>query len=474
MKTIYCILVMLLFLGGEIGAQNKNTARKLFQQGKYAEAKPMFKGLLQKAPQNAEYNYWYAVCCFETGDSVDIYPMLELAASRKIVNAYRYLGDYCALHYKYPQAISYYSDYIDMAKDDSLRAVYQDKLSCMSRLNRMVMNCENVCFLDSFVVEKKSFLSVYNIGLDAGIIATQADFFDDASLDGYVYCSERGMDMCFSEADEDSGLIKLYSNSKVGDEWGKAKELSGFNTGGNDNYPFMLSDGVTLYFASDGEGSIGGYDLFVTRLNTVSGRFLRPDNLGMPFNSTANDYMLAINEVANIGWFATDRNQPDSLVCVYMFVPNSTKVKYDEELGYETLLERARITSIADTQNDEELIRDAMQRYAVLLYSVSQNSAKGDFVFVIDDNHDYTRLSDFVSEEAKEMFVDWRKRTVAHKKKIAFLDSKRDEFASAGPLEREEMREEILALESEVEEEQGELVLMERNIRRVEQEELYK
>lgn len=45
----------------------------------------------------------------------------------------------------------------------------------------------------------------------------------------------------------------------------------------------------------------------------------------MPFNSPANDYMYAIDEFNNIGWFASDRYQPDNKVCIYVFVPNSSK-----------------------------------------------------------------------------------------------------------------------------------------------------
>lgn len=472
MKLRYYILAILLLLAGGAVAQNKNTARKLFQQGKYEEAKPMFQKLLKKYPQNAEYSFWYAVCCYETDDSVDVLPLLEYAASRKISNAYRYLGDYHAERLDYPQAISYYGNFVDVTPDETLREEYNKRLSDVSRLNRMVMNCEKICIVDSFVVDKSELFSVYNIGSEAGVISTQAQFFDDSSLGGNIYCSERGLDICFSDVEED-GLIKLYSNSKVGDEWGRAKRLSGFDTKGNDDYPFMLSDGITLYFASDGEGSIGGYDLFVTRLDTESGRFLRPDNLGMPFNSTANDYMLAINEVANLGWFATDRNQPDNLVCVYLFVPNDGMAKYDESLGFETLLARARISSIADTQGDEALLRRATQQYAMLLYGISNGKAKNEFLFVLDDTRDYTRLADFVSEAARGLFVEWRKRKVALEDNIALLDSKRDAYASANAKGKEAMREEILFLEKNIEEEQDVLDVMEYEIRRLEQEELF-
>ena len=52
----------------------------------------------------------------------------------------------------------------------------------------------------------------------------------------------------------------------------------------------MLSDGLTLYFAAQGPESIGGYDIFMTTYDAAEGRFLKPENIGMPFNSTANDY----------------------------------------------------------------------------------------------------------------------------------------------------------------------------------------
>ena len=49
-----------------------------------------------------------------------------------------------------------------------------------------------------------------------------------------------------------------------------------------------MADGVTIYYASDGEG-LGGYDIFVTRYNTNTDTYLVPENVGMPFNSPYND-----------------------------------------------------------------------------------------------------------------------------------------------------------------------------------------
>ena len=86
------------------------------------------------------------------------------------------------------------------------------------------------------------------------------------------------------------------------DEWGDEKQLPmNINSNDDDNYPFVLSDGATIYYSSKGNGSIGGYDLFVTRYNINSDTYLAPEQLGMPFNSPYNDYMMVFDEVKGLG-----------------------------------------------------------------------------------------------------------------------------------------------------------------------------
>lgn len=60
----------------------------------------------------------------------------------------------------------------------------------------------------------------------------------------------------------------MYKNKLIEGKWSDIIPLpNGVNTEQDEAYPFFLNDGVTLYFASNGEGSIGGYDIFITRLN---------------------------------------------------------------------------------------------------------------------------------------------------------------------------------------------------------------
>ena len=477
MKKLY-LFILVSMLATSISAQSRTAAKKLFDSGNFEEAKPMFAKLLKGNPKSGEYNYWYAACCMETGDTVEVGEMLEYAVKRKVANANRYLGDYLFGKMNFPRASECYDTYLEKLTDDSLRIVYSKKSVKARNAARMVMNTRNICVVDSFVVDKDDFLSAYNIGEDAGVIAKSSDYFDDEELSGYVNETERGLDMFFSDFEHESegALVKLYHNTKEGDEWGSARQLEGFDTYGNDNYPFMSPDGVTLYFASDGDGSIGGYDIFMTRMDPEDGTFLRPDNIGMPFNSTANDYMFVINEVAGLGWFASDRNQPEGLVCVYLFVQGEdASDKYDADvLGYDRMLQYALISSVADTQTDAEVVRKARQQHAMLVYMKADEERQGDFLYVIDDTRDYTKVGDFKSDKARKMFTDWQARSKRFASDVEALERQRDAYASAGKAEKQRMTQGILALERKLETEQVELERMEMEIRRLEQQELYK
>lgn len=467
--------MLLLVAASSLFAQSRDAMKKMFDEGRFQESKPLFEKLLAKNPKNSEYNYWYAACCLETGDTVDVEEMLEFAASRNIVKAYWYLGYWYSLQQDYSLASENYGFFIDETHDDSLRNVAQQRMNLCDRLNRMVRNSEIVCFVDSFVVDKEDFLSVYTMGSDVGRVASCADYFGDAALPGYLNETQRGMDIFFSdENDDDAPLLKLYRRSKVGDSWGSVQPIMGFDTKGNDDYPFMLADGITLYFASDGEGSIGGYDIFVSRMDTESGRFFRPDNVGMPFNSTANDYMMAINEVANLGWFVSDRNQPEGKVCVYLFIPNVDKKRVDVgSIGYARALEIANISSIAATQTDADAVRRAHQQMAMLLYVRDTDGRDGEFLFVIDDLHDYKSLDEFRSAEARELFSEWQERVKQHGRDIEQLAARRDEYARSSAAAKQGMRQTILQLEKKVEEDDLILKRMEYEVRRIEQAALY-
>jgi outer membrane protein OmpA-like peptidoglycan-associated protein/tetratricopeptide (TPR) repeat protein len=86
------------------------------------------------------------------------------------------------------------------------------------------------------------------------------------------------------------GKSDIWYISRMGDVWNSTPVNAGdnINTAGNEVYPHISGD--YFFFASDGRIGMGGLDIYVSKI-TGSG-FEKPINLGVPFNSTADDYNL--------------------------------------------------------------------------------------------------------------------------------------------------------------------------------------
>lgn len=449
-KKYKLMLLALACCAGGMSAQTLVQARKWFTDGEFEKAKPVFQRLVKQAPSNANYNFWYGACCYETGEINEALPYLEKSAQRKVVDGFLYLSRAYYDLYRFDDAITNLEDHIYWLERKKRDTSVADSLMTKYRLGaRMIRGVEKVTVIDSFVVDKKEFLSAYKLSKESGeIIPTMTN-----STACIRFVNEMGDRMVEAIPDAE-GETKLYSSVKLTDEWGKPRSLEDLNgSGQNLNYPFMDSDGITLYYAAQGEGSIGGYDIFVTRYNSDNNTYFRPDNIGMPFNSPFNDYMYAIDDFNNLGWFASDRWQPEGKVCVYVFIPNETKNVYDYETTEpETLTELAMLKGIQKTWSDTGKVRIAKQQLAQIMYGGEEEKQRHDFNFIISDNAVYHFLSDFRSAEARKMYQTLQQKEKDLTTLSQSLEQLRSQYASAAQSGKEQMAPGILDKEKRVEE----------------------
>lgn len=109
--------------------------------------------------------------------------------------------------------------------------------------------------------------------------------------DTHCTVSPDGRTMYFaSERPEGLGGRDIYRVVKLPDgSWGKPFNLGpSINSPFDEDSPFMASDNRTLYFASNGPKSMGGFDIMVSVIDEDN-NWSSPINLGYPLNSTADD-----------------------------------------------------------------------------------------------------------------------------------------------------------------------------------------
>ena len=463
-KYIFCLFAVCCM--GSLSAQTLNQAKKLFENGEYEQAKTAFAKLIKHSPISAECNYYYGASLYETGELDKAVPYLEKSARRNYIGAFRYLAKASADQYRYEDAVENYETHIEWLNDKSRDTEQAEaELSELRKKARMYKSVEKVAVIDSFVVNKNKFLDAYKISKTSGKI----QFNDEGN--GTIYENEMGNRRVFSERKD--SLMQLFTQERLLDGWGEKVAIDALNDNGNVNYPFLMGDGTTLYYASDGEGTLGGYDIFVTRYDSEDNTFLRPSNIGMPFNSTANDYLYAVDEFNNLGWFVTDRNQPTDTVCVYVFVPNESKQLYNyEATDPQVIMDAATLRSIRTTWTDEAQVREARQRLAALKYAGDEKVRKNDFHFIIDDSATYTNWSDFQSKEAQNTYRQLMQKEKDLDQLQLTLIQKRELYVSENGLGKKKLEPSILDLEKRIPQLMEEVEKLTLEVRRLEIEKL--
>ncbi len=72
---------------------------------------------------------------------------------------------------------------------------------------------------------------------------------------------------------------------------------------------FMMPDGQTMYFSSEGHNSMGGYDIF--KSTYLDGKWSEPENLGWPINTPDDDVFFVTSASGRHGYYSSD--QPGGL-----------------------------------------------------------------------------------------------------------------------------------------------------------------
>ena len=256
----------------------------------------------------------------------------------------------------------------------------------------LLASTAKLMFVDSIVVEKDDFYKYIPLPVEIGkFVATTPTKKQD--LVGAAFINGLGKQCFYAAGDTISS--SLFCMDQLANGWGEPKKMEDIDNNFNFvGYPCQQSDGMTLFFAAKDKKALGGYDIFMTRYDREKGSYLVPENYGLPFNSTANDYLLVIDEPDSLGWLVTDRRQPEGKVCIYTFVPTKVRQTYEVDNLTETeLYNFAIINRIADTWQFGD--RQAAFKRLKRLRQGAETSVTRRFSFPIDDHTIYTRKEDF-------------------------------------------------------------------------------
>ena len=346
-----------------------------------------------------------------------------------------------------------------IAKPKTQPAVSVNKL-----YESMLQSTAKVMFIDSVVVDKEQFLQAIPLPSDLG----QIKFRPNSS---YLLEYQNELDDRKFIADGDTAITLLKTQTATGKSWSLAEKLPGLDNKEYllQNYPFLASDGITLYFSAEGPSSMGGRDIFMTSFDSDKGIWLQPQNYGLPFNSPANDYLLIIDDLDSLGWLVTDRRQPEGKVCVYTFVPTSVRQNFEVDgLSNAMLKSYADIKSIKDTWKFGNR-QTAILRLKNIRTKIRKQQNKNNINFIINDKQIISSIDDFKSDESRKLY----KQLVEIKQIITEeeqqLQKQRIQYESDSSM-REKLYPIIIKEEQLIQKQKLEQIAIEKRIRNIENE----
>ncbi|MBN2237754.1 MAG: PD40 domain-containing protein, partial [Bacteroidales bacterium] len=329
------ILLVLFFAGtfqvfGQSGFRNeselKTQANELFVAADYSQAFPLYSQLLSLDPKNPDLNYRFGVCLLyaDKSNKEEAIKYLEKAINQvSDVDFYYHLGFAYQSNYFFTDALYNYRKYLQLARNKAKKEFeVERKISMCQNGLEMLKSANDLYVMQKSEVEQKAFYRSYDLSEFGGrFLNLPEEFLSKADLknkeNNVSYFNPQGKLLFYSL--ENKNQRDLYYRIKQSNgDWSEAYLLSAtINTPFDEDYPFLMPDGKTLYFSSKGHNTIGGYDLFRTVYDSATKQWNTAVNLSFPFNTPSDDILFISDANETMAWFASNRNSTNNQITVY-------------------------------------------------------------------------------------------------------------------------------------------------------------
>lgn len=231
----------------------------------------------------------------------------------------------------------------------------------------------------------------------------------------YAAYSHDGWSIYFSRdnAERENGFEVMNSamRSKIAKDYGAAQMISTVNSKFHDGPVYVTIDGETMYIASEGGDSYGGYDIFVSKRS--QGTWSKPENIGYPINTPYDDFFFASTANGKYAYIASNREGGKGGFDIYKVTfwgPEKTPVMATEDYLLASIVNPMKDNSIESTVDVNKksftvfkgVTIDAMTKKPVeasieitdnatgkVIETFTTNSATGKFIITLASGKNY-------------------------------------------------------------------------------------
>ena len=158
------------------------------------------------------------------------------------------------------------------------------------------------------------------------------------------------------------GQKDIYEITKLPNgKWSMAKNLgTNINTKYNEDFPCLSKDGKSLYFASEGHATMGGFDIFKSKWNEVERNWSAPENIGFPINDSYDNMNITFAGDSSQAYISSVKEDSQGDLDIYKVKFNKVTTRYCLITGYittDSIESNVKKTILVSRSNSKEVLK---------------------------------------------------------------------------------------------------------------------
>lgn len=323
------IVFRLISVSAQTNEERRERADKFFEKENYVQATPDYLHLLSLDPRSADLNFRYGACLlFNSNQKSESLRYLKFATSDPNIDsrAYYFYGLALHLNYQFGEAQRFYGTYANLTigKSDPRYPVDRQIEMCNNG-KRLLTTFTDIIVAEKQEIDNSKFFRIYTdantIGGDILVTAKFQSRYDvKMGHVPIVHFPPNAKEIYYSSyGDNGANGLDIYVRRKLPNgEWGEPQSLPGMvNTKFDEDFPYMHPSGKYLYFSSTGHNSMGGYDVYLSKLDVNTNTFREPENVDFAISSPDDDFFYVVDSAFQNAYFASARQSQDGMLHVY-------------------------------------------------------------------------------------------------------------------------------------------------------------
>lgn len=223
--------------------------------------------------------------------------------------------------------VKFNSSFSDFGAIEHDGKIYFTSARDKGALQKHIYGWNNEPFLDIYATEKNSNDSLVNFK------SKLKGDINSVFHDGPITISKDGKTAYFSRNDFNKNVLgknndgitnlKIYRTTLIDGKWKNLEDLSFNDSSYSSGHPALSNDETKLYFASDMPGGFGGSDIYYVNINK-DGSIGEPINAGDIINTKKNEKFPFVNS-EDVLFFSSDGHQGLGLLDIFVTILDKNK-----------------------------------------------------------------------------------------------------------------------------------------------------